>query len=728
MSDVKSVEHWQEIEMRMEYLQSQVEEAQAALARQYREQKGIINRAEKAKKDLMHTKQKLKLSEYNLEKSNRILEATKKMEMQLMAEATDLMKKLDVSIADGDVLYNLLVSSREADSKRKEATKSFHKAVLEKVSLIMGKLGSLEEEGDKYHSNTVDDAMERQTQEHEELNQSVQLLHEIQLHVSDLTMTMKSHVQDENGMIDVLSKLTQDVQEGIATAKKHIQKGEQELGTTIDNTRRDLTMHSNKLLEMEKQYNTTSEDYVKTMETLISQSNDKLTKMVSSAVGALIQARDDSSKTRESLSETLATFHTVSAKSVARIQEESKLCSKGLIKSLDSFVDGMKHIDDIQEQLEKQQETLLRDGGAHLKEIQGQKELVLSQRDALSTAKSEQKELEQEFVKQVIQGVTELVTEQMKLMSTKHEIRLEQLEKRNDSLHTLTDGVQSSAKNIFTEINTASETINEHAIETRRNDEAIKASAEEADAVLLNIEEISRKQKEVETDFYDQTNENTSKLADHEVAITQASSLLRNDSSDVAAFLTENLHDDMATGVSTLSDLANKQSVYSRDSVVRSTDGQLEKMAKPRVGIISNFSKAADSVTRSVTSGRERIEVVANKQCNTADELKSNVESKFDNFANDVAKLRRSLIDTRRTVVVDSSDGFNKLSKDTLSSTVSYASTTREEVNDFATKTINFQEEVPPITERKNIEYNTKLSSTPADHILVKDIIFAENE
>jgi len=146
MSDVKSVEHWQEIEMRMEYLQSQVKEAQAALARQYREQKGIIDRAEKAKKDLMHTKQKLKLSEYNLERSNRILEATKKTEMQLMAEATDLMKKLDVSIADGDVLYNLLVSSREADSKRKEVTKSFHKAVLEKVSLIMGKLGSLEEE------------------------------------------------------------------------------------------------------------------------------------------------------------------------------------------------------------------------------------------------------------------------------------------------------------------------------------------------------------------------------------------------------------------------------------------------------------------------------------------------------------------------------------------------------------------------------------------------------
>ena len=37
LSKAKSVEHWQEMEMTLDYLQSQVKEAQAALAQQYRE-------------------------------------------------------------------------------------------------------------------------------------------------------------------------------------------------------------------------------------------------------------------------------------------------------------------------------------------------------------------------------------------------------------------------------------------------------------------------------------------------------------------------------------------------------------------------------------------------------------------------------------------------------------------------------------------------------------------
>jgi hypothetical protein len=85
-------------------LQSQVEEPQAALACQYREQKGIIYRTEKVEEDSVQIKVgQLKVSNHNLKISERVLEVTKETEIQLMSEANDLIQKLYMPIInDGD--------------------------------------------------------------------------------------------------------------------------------------------------------------------------------------------------------------------------------------------------------------------------------------------------------------------------------------------------------------------------------------------------------------------------------------------------------------------------------------------------------------------------------------------------------------------------------------------------------------------------------------------------
>ena len=65
---------------------------------------------------------KLKLSEYNLEKSTTILEATKETEQRLLMEANELMKKLEISIVDKNEFHDLLAQSREVDIERKVGT------------------------------------------------------------------------------------------------------------------------------------------------------------------------------------------------------------------------------------------------------------------------------------------------------------------------------------------------------------------------------------------------------------------------------------------------------------------------------------------------------------------------------------------------------------------------------------------------------------------------------
>lgn len=57
-SDPKTVEHWHEMECRLEYMKGQVEESQAALARQHMQQPELVERAEKAEEDVLQSEKK----------------------------------------------------------------------------------------------------------------------------------------------------------------------------------------------------------------------------------------------------------------------------------------------------------------------------------------------------------------------------------------------------------------------------------------------------------------------------------------------------------------------------------------------------------------------------------------------------------------------------------------------------------------------------------------------
>ena len=54
-----SVEHWQEMECRLEYMKAQVEEAQGALARKHLQQQELMDRAERAENEKIEVEKKL---------------------------------------------------------------------------------------------------------------------------------------------------------------------------------------------------------------------------------------------------------------------------------------------------------------------------------------------------------------------------------------------------------------------------------------------------------------------------------------------------------------------------------------------------------------------------------------------------------------------------------------------------------------------------------------------
>ena len=138
--------------MRLQYMQTQVEEAQAALARKHIQQQELQERADKAEASLLENQQKLyeanveikslngmletetkkrtktekelQRTQINLQKTSLILQATQMTESSLTMEALSIIETLEKVIVERNELHSLLASKIKVESSQRGATKN----------------------------------------------------------------------------------------------------------------------------------------------------------------------------------------------------------------------------------------------------------------------------------------------------------------------------------------------------------------------------------------------------------------------------------------------------------------------------------------------------------------------------------------------------------------------------------------------------------------------------
>ncbi len=349
------------------------------------------------------------------------------------------------------------------------------------------------------------------------------------------------------------------------------------------------------------------------------------------------------------------------------------------------------------------------------------KQIISAQQHEIKNAKVEQKRCEKTMMKNVLQGVSDLVSGQVNYMSAEREDRLTQVEKQHHALNSVTNNVNSSARNILKEVDAKNVFVLRQSEVVKQNNESMIMNSKMTSAALSDLDKLWNRQKQFVDRFVAKTNEKAEMLAEHEVAAATACSNLERDCSNVGTFITGQVSDSMHSGTTQLSDLANIQSKYGKGEVLSSTSNHYKEMRKLQTTIVSNYSSTADNIFKTVDVGKENIGSIMNKQCDLIDELRCDVETKCEDFGSDASKKRRPAIDGRNSSVIDNSNDFNQLAECAFSSTTVFTSTLKEDTDRFGKETVNVWAQVPPVKERRRIEYCNTLSSTPADEVLLKD-------
>ncbi|KAL3918005.1 MAG: hypothetical protein SGPRY_006175, partial [Prymnesium sp.] len=143
-----NVQDWHEMECRLAYMQSQLDEAQAALARKHSQQEVIVRRAEEAEKVAASTQARAEALESELEESHlRLKEATRQLELRAFFVAERVRTEERLSAQAREVLGCLEKTEMEAcvlHSRLSEAVVQAEKVAELRSSFSDQSMGSLE--------------------------------------------------------------------------------------------------------------------------------------------------------------------------------------------------------------------------------------------------------------------------------------------------------------------------------------------------------------------------------------------------------------------------------------------------------------------------------------------------------------------------------------------------------------------------------------------------------
>jgi len=743
----QSLEHWYEMECRLQYMETQVQEAQAALARNHMVQQGITDRAVKAEKALCHTEAKyeeaaievrelnekakvelakkeamtrqLTETQLNLKKTSAILDATQDNEIALTAEGNALVETLEQSLKDGDKVHRSLLDTREADVERRLATRKFHAATVSVLDSIMSTLNELQKKEETYCNASIDSAEKENSINHASLNLSTELVKDINSRVKELTSTIKSYAQDENGVLPLLSKITEDIKDDVLSSKGILKEGEEVLSSSVSAAQKQLEDQCVNLKQMDTHYTQLTDKLIATLDSNSTESRNKIVEMVSSVNSALSDVMGANLETRTALNAVISEMDNKSKKGAVHMEVVSKGQSVAMNNAIDNFSEGMKHIGDMKLELNKQLEFVDQEGSQHLSTIDTQKTMLTSHHDSIAKAKDEQLIMKEQFLATVLDGVKDLVHKQMDLYSNKQQEHLSEIKEGTERILGKNTVIGSSADTMIKEVSLVNQSLSNHVEEAGNNDRVMKVIAEGAKVAFVDVCDSSKSQQLIIETYTNQSNRHMNDLSTQNEVVGDICETMHT-KKDIVVDSVNKMIQDEKNSVSELTEASNKRVDYTSKTVITSVLSNLKEIEKPRNEVVSNITEKLESVTNTVSEGQTNIEAVAMQQSAVANELKDDVKAKYNDHNGRIALMCKAEYDSCMDSTLQKARGHLEDSINDLSSSVTDVSSSQSNIRNFATATMEFEEEVPPIRKRKKFSYSTVLSATPSSEIILE--------
>jgi len=749
-----AVDTWQEMECRLEYMQAQVEEAQAALARKHLMQQEFIERAEKAELDLVGMEKEVedakeeiatiqKEVEYEqeqrerisalqketkiaLQKTTLVLEATQHTESCLTEEAQAVLSTLEESIQDGEQLHKELLEARQYDIEKRAVTRDFHKATGDFLHALASKLDVVKAAEGANKEAILQLSENGSNREKQALQSTMDLIGDIKNDVQKMTNTMESLVDGKNGMKEILDNTTTKTAEKTQITLDGILEGEDQLAKAFSDAKERLELYSGEFKSADEDFLSLSQTVNSSIDARLVETQEKISKMVSSISEALGDVRETSTNTRNHLDSILRDIMKMSISSCTNMIDTSLNRRKALDRSLEKFVGAVSTFNDMNTELDGQERILSNEGGKHVDEIDKLKELLCVQNSSFQKAEKDQEILQNQFIANVYAGVKDLIDSEMLTLSEAKARQFKTFCSENEVISSVNNLVDEGATDIFSKIKAKNVVIREQVQEARDNDDLMVQAVQEASSTFTELEGMTKTHQvslggQLDTGFSD-----LEEMVQQSKELGTITEDLQGNGNTVDEFVAQFVRYDVQNGLTQLSDGATKISSLAIDTVLPKISDNVKAMEMPRGEWKRNMVSTLEDIKSGVEEEKTKLGANLREQIIATTKLATIVTSKNDSFVNIEAKSRSRDLLAHQKAIKEQIENFASSQNNMVSSCSSTLATTHDDVDDFAMNKIQYEKQPREVADKKVHEFSYELTATPSAERILRGVDFRE--
>lgn len=755
-NEAGAVEHWRDMECRLEYMKAQVEEAQQALARKHLQQQELVERAEQAQEARQqaeakcnqakqendglrqeiegHVTEKLALAEElakmqkTLKETNAILIATQHTESCLAKEANQLIQALKKSIQDGQELHSHLLQKRDEEVERKAATIAFNESiagVFANLSKELDGLSALESDFGNSISNSTKDTCNRLIQLLSKQQQSIEGLSK---HVQQTSSVLKSHMEGNNGIVPTVQATTASARVKTKKATETLRLGEGNITASCNSIRDHLEVSADRLDTLDSGYHEASSVLLKDLHQKLSLAEHMLKEMVSAATSTLAKRAEDRRRSSEALQTLVSEWQNSSHACTGSIMEQASIQSSQVLETLQMLMAEMARHDEIDQQLSNQREFLKETGIQHTAVLQKQSDLLASQRQIFEMAEQRNKESRDQFMSNVMRGVQDLIQNQMAVIETQSKKDFESLVFGNEEIIQVHDGIQSSSQSILGTVSSTNGHLQKNFQEVRENEYKAAQVLQQAKTGFNDIQEAGADHLILVNSNVESVQDMLTEIqASEKAALESCDQDLQRNGKACTDFVVGTINKTIDTGLGKLEEASAAATSFVKSDVIRNTnDFVANGIEKPFGNLVNTMKETLEEISVEVQDGDEKIRTMATEHGRIVDRMSVHVDSSTKQTGEDMSE-QQSIASEHQVTFLAAVDSHERIVNERISTAKADSSNCASKVGVFTHEIIRPHEETAEAAQMEKLVYSEDLSKTPSADVIIREFYTEES-
>jgi hypothetical protein len=637
----------------------------------------------------------------------------------LTSEALSLIQALKDSVADGNKLHNLLQGNHDDEVMRRSATREFYQSI---STVLRGAMATLDEiaTNDKENQGRFGNAL---SLEHQKRLQAIDETFVVVSKIATLMEDVSTHINQSISaqMIPQMRLLSGDMKSKITKTFEQIDIGDVNLKSSFGEAIRQLEEFSSNLRMMTTKHKEQTDHSLLNVRMAIDASKAKAETMVKDAEEAIKLALLNSKETRTNLNNMLIDWKSAGVEVTNRIIEVSSAQHLVLGNTYDFLNNEMSCHQTVNKELEAQVEYLRTLEDAQIETLEKQSMQLDTQKRQLDEAKVRQASLCKTVMAAVINGVKDLVTEQLQLVMADQAKRTEELISNSCMVKDLNDVLCGASVELFEELKSTNSKLRAEAKSLQDADASVLTVLDAGKSAISCVLQLAEEHRSALENCATAAQGKIEDLECIDKKISKARDSLCHDRELCSKVMNESSNT-AAESIAHIAEIGSKLACFSSDVIINEATKSFSKLKEPSEKLRLQLFKELKSMEDTIVDGINECSSLATNHSKSIDDASLLIGRAADDFKSTTCDQHRLQSNDMRDKLSDMIKSHGDATQMSVGICRGHIASATEKTQNFGHVVIKMDEDVGDAPNRNMIDFNSDLTATPDAELILKGV------